>query len=593
MSGLALAETSVVPRPASTPAPVASVRELRVSFQTARGLVRAVRGIDLAVAPGEILGVVGESGSGKTVLGLSLLGLLPSSAKVSGLVEVGGIDMLSAPEPERRRIRRTMLGAVFQDPMSSLTPTMRVGAQLLEVAGSVEEAQRLLHAVGIPDPDRRMRQFPHELSGGLRQRVMIAVAAAGSPRLVVADEPTTSLDVTLQAQVLRLLAQLRSDLGCSVVLVTHDLGVAATVADRLCVLYAGRIVEVGPTSEVVSRPSHPYTAALLAARLTLRSDRSRPLPSLEGELPDPRTEPPGCLFAPRCPLRLPECTQGPAPEPTPSPLHAGITTCLRPGDAASGVRLVAAPAWDRVGAPRGGVEIEQVVVEYSSGWRRPRVTALRGVDLRVAPGECVALVGQSGSGKSTLLRVVAGLLRPTRGRVRLLDGSRPQMVFQDPGASLTPWMRVGELLEERLRSVERGERKARVREALRLVGLDDSVTAVRPTQLSGGQRQRVAIARAVIEPPGLLLCDEPISALDASLAAGVLTLLGQLRRRLGMAMLFVTHDLAAARLVADRIAVMAHGRIVEEADAATLVESPRHEETHRLLEAVVELPQWR
>jgi peptide/nickel transport system ATP-binding protein len=571
---------------------VGTARGLHVTFRRDGRDVHALRGLDLEIAPGEIVGLVGESGSGKSVLGLALLGLLPHAARVAGEVLVGGVDMVRAREAERRAVRRSALGAIFQDPLSSLNPSMRVGRQVAEVAGSAQEAVRLLNAVGIPDPERRLAQYPHELSGGLRQRVMIAVALAGGPRLVVADEPTTALDVTVQAQVLALLRSLRDEVGCSVLFITHDLGVAATVADRICVLYAGRLMEAGPAVALAAAPEHPYTAALLSSRLTLYSARGVELPTLGGEPPDPRSPRPGCAFEPRCPVADDDCARGESPELLPA-AHTGQRACLRPAALAASVRLGGGTALPVIGRRTGGVVVEDVVVTFGATHRsvlrrpgRPGFDALRGVSLEVAPGESLAVVGESGSGKSTLLRVMAGLLEPTRGRMRLGDGATPQMIFQDPGSSLTPWLSVGELVGERVRHLSSAEREVRVAETLAMVGLPEELMRLRPHVLSGGQRQRVAIARAVIAPTGLLLCDEPISALDASLAAGVLNLLGRMRRRLGSALVFVTHDLAAARLVADRIVVMRTGEIIEEGSAEEISRTPRDAYTRDLLAAV-------
>ncbi len=586
---------AAAPRPAL--AAVAAVEGLRVTFRRHGRDVRALRGIDLRIAPGEIVGMVGESGSGKSVLGLSLLGLLPPAASTEGRVAVAGVDMLSAPEAERRRLRRTALGAVFQDPMSSLNPSMRVGHQVEEVAGSRDEALRLLAAAGINDAERRLAQYPHELSGGLRQRVMIAIAVAGSPRLIVADEPTTALDVTVQAQILALLRSLCDEVGCSVLLITHDLAVATTIADRIGVLYAGRLMEEGHADELRTRPLHPYTAALLSSRLTLRSLRNVELPTLRGEPPDPRTVLPGCSFAPRCDAAVHECRAGEPPEPLAVPGQPGVNACLRtPAEVVAARRVIGArlPA---VAAGIGGVRVEEVVVTFGARRGLGRAvggfTALRGINLAVAPGEAVAVVGESGSGKSTLLRVIAGLQAPTSGRVVIDPAAAPQMVFQDPGSSLTPWLTVGELVGERIRRLPRAEREARVAATLSLVGLPEDLAATRPAQLSGGQRQRVALARAVIAPTGLLLCDEPISALDASLAAGVLNLLGRLRRSLGSALIFVTHDLAAARVVADRIVVMRAGEMVEEGTADGLIVGARHAYTRALVAAVPQVAAWR
>ena len=586
--------------PSETAEPVAATGELAISFRRGGQVVRAVRGVSLRIGRAEIVGLVGESGSGKSVLGLALLGLLPASPppEVSGVARVCGVDMVTATDEARREVRREHLGAIFQDPMTSLNPTMRIGRQVAEAAGTTEEAVRLLEAVGVPDARGRLRAYPHELSGGLRQRVMTAMAVAGKPAFVVADEPTTALDVTVQAQILDLVAKLRRELSTSFLFVTHDLGVAAEVADRIVVMYAGRVVEVGPADELFRRPRHPYTAGLLRSRLQLDTDRARPVATLPGEPPDPRAHPPGCAFAPRCALATPECSLEAPPlavVPAGGPdgghhLAACIHLDTSAGDVPGGAPVEAfAPAPARAGRPPA-VLVSGLTKQFVSGTlrHRRRLQALRGVDLEVREGEALALVGESGCGKSTLLRTVAGLQPADGGSIELGRGGRPQMVFQDAGASLTPWLRVGELVGERLREerLSRSAREAKVREALALVGLPAEVAGAKPGQLSGGQRQRVALARAIVVPPEVLLCDEPTSALDVSLAATVLNLIGRLRRELGMAVLFVTHDLAAARLVADRVAVMYLGTIVETGPADELCTRPLHPYTAALLGAV-------
>jgi peptide/nickel transport system ATP-binding protein len=604
MSSLAVgtvadAAEGLTPRPQPPVEPLVSARDVHVTFERRGRELRALRGVSLDIAPGEIVGLVGESGSGKSVLGLTLLGLLAGEPvpRVTGSAVVAGVDVVTASADERRALRRRHLGAVFQDPMTSLNPTMRVGRQVAEAAGSADEAQRLLEAVGVPEAARRMRAYPHELSGGLRQRVMIAMAIAGNPSLVVADEPTTALDVTVQAQILELLRRLCDETGASFLFVTHDLGVAAQIADRIAVLYGGRVAELGTSDDVLNRPSHPYTIGLLESRLTLLSPRERPLETLPGEPPDPRAHPPGCPFSPRCDRRIDACDEG-LPELHDAPNHPGSVACIRTGDtetAAAELRLVgSAREWPPVHSmthDRFAVRLFDVRKSFAvkSGFRkREQLQALRGVEIDVKPGEAVALVGESGCGKSTLLRVVAGLLEPDEGKVMLGTGSRPQIVFQDAGASLTPWMTIGELVGERLREekLSRAERKERVHDALNLVGLPDEVSSAKPAQLSGGQRQRAAMARAIVVPPEVLLCDEPTSALDVSLAATVLNLVGRLRRELGMAVLFVTHDLAAARVVADRIAVMYLGAIVESGPADEVAHRPVHPYTKALLGAV-------
>lgn len=417
---------------------------------------------------------------------------------------------------------------------------------------------------------------------------MIAMAMAARPALVIADEPTTALDVTVQATVLSLFRDLRHESGTAFLFVTHDLAVAAEIADRIVVLYAGRVVEDGPVGQVVSAPSHPYSLALLEARFGLTVDKSHQLPTLAGEPPSPDRPDHGCSFAPRCVLAQDACTDA-VPVLRPSPRHDGAVACRRAEDVDDDLWQRRARPWPPPAAAGGGDDVvvaRDLQVSYrGNGRRAAEIRALRGVDLVVGDGESVALVGESGSGKSTLLRVVAGLVPLSGGSVQVSSTERPQMVYQDASASLTPWMTVGELVGERLRGrdLTRVQRDQAVADALGRVGLPAGLAGLRPRQLSGGQRQRVAVARAVVVPPRLLLCDEPVSAMDVSLAAGVLNLLESLRRELGMAMLFVTHDLAAARFAADRIVVMRSGEVVEEGPADRVVREPAEEYTRLLL----------
>ncbi len=511
--------------------PVAEVTDFSLSL--VRNGIRGdiLKDVSLQIQPGEILGLVGESGSGKSVLALSLLGLLPptSAPEADGAVTVGGTDMLRAAPAELRRVRRELLGAIFQDPMTSLNPTMRIGRQIGEVTHDDAESVRLLQTVGVRDAELRLRVYPHELSGGLRQRVMAAIAVAGKPALIVADEPTTALDVTVQAQLLDLLRELRDDFGCSVLMITHDLGVADQIADRLAVLYRGELVEIGTAAEVVRNPQHDYTRSLLAARLTLTMPR------------DER-----------------------------------FTATADAAETAPAVQIRDLHRTFNVRRGRDG---------------RQTIHAVDGVDLDIAAGEALAIVGESGSGKSTLLRIVAGLEKPTTGTATLTGAGGPQMVFQDAGSSLTPWLSIGETLGERLRGqkLSRAQIRERVTEALAAVDLPPEVARARPGELSGGQRQRVGLARATMIPPAVLLCDEPTSALDASLAKSVLALIRDLRARIGMTVLFVTHDLAVARLMGDRIAVMQSGRVVELGLAEQVISAPRQDYTRTLLAAVPEI----
>ncbi|WP_147108164.1 ATP-binding cassette domain-containing protein [Nesterenkonia populi] len=521
--------TALKEKPAAAAAetgPVASLKDVRISLE--RNGVRSpiLRGIDLEVGRGEIVGVVGESGSGKSVMSMSMLNLLPESSRpqTEGGIRVSGHDMASISPRDLRDLRRRRIGVVFQDPMTSLNPTMHVGTQITEKSGSAEESIRLMEAVGIPEPRRRYKSYPHELSGGQRQRAMIAMAVAGDPELIIADEPTTALDVTVQAQVLALLKQMQERLGCSILMITHDLGVAGQIADRIVVMNAGEIVEQGPSRQVLTAPQDDYTKRLLSARLSL-------------DVP------------------------GPPPA---------------PGRDLEGEPLIAAD------------DIECTFTVRDEKGRRTPLRALRGVTLYVQPGESIAVVGESGSGKSTMLRAVGRLQKKIdSGRITGPTSPEVQMVFQDAGSSLTPWLTVEEMLSERFDAgVSRAERSERIASIIERVGLPLSVLRAKAGELSGGQRQRVVLARATIVPPKVLLCDEPTSALDVSVAAEVLALINQLRTDLSIAVVFVTHDLAVARMVSDRIAVMHRGRVVELGPADDIIDDARHPYTRQLLAAV-------
>ena len=603
------------PEPSALPTLAFRATNLRVTFP---GGVQALRGVDLSVSSGEIVGIVGESGSGKSVLGLAALGLLPADASITGVANLAGSDMSAGDAEHRRLARRSHAGAVFQDPMTSLNPTKRVGAQLMEVCDSRRFALELLDEVNVPEPERRFEQFPHELSGGLRQRVMIAMAVARRPTLVVADEPTTALDVTVQAEIMQVFRRLRDELGVAFLFITHDLALASQISDRVMVMYGGRVAEVGPTREIIASPRHPYSAALLHSRLTLSTDTSVPLETLPGEPPDPRSYRDECPFVPRCCFARAECSDG-LPVLTATAATAHQVACRR-ADEIDTQAVTPAPAQDvalgAAGPPRGGHALAAVVRaggSRTSRLRRRGSTAVPGVTPRegvlvvrnlaksfgnhvavndvsftIAAGSALALVGESGCGKTTTLRMVVGLERHDRGEVRVAPGSRPQMIFQDVGASLTPWMTIRAILQERLRCerVPRAQWSERIEAVLALTGLRQDVLSKRPGRLSGGQCQRAALARAVIVAPPLLVCDEPTSALDVSLASTALNLLNGLRRDLGMAMLIVTHDFAVARATADHIVVMRDGAIIEQGDIHEVLTAPATDYTRQLLAAV-------
>lgn len=533
------------------------VRDLRVAFPGERESFTAVDGLSLSLGAGESLGLVGESGSGKSTVAFALLGLhRGSGAEVSGTVRVDGTDVLAAGESELRALRGARAAMVFQDPLSALDPYWSIGEQIAEVhrvhTGSSRTAARkraveVLDRVGIPDAARRASAHPHEFSGGMRQRALIAMALACSPKLLVADEPTTALDVTVQAQILDLLHDLRTENDMALLLVTHDLGVVAGSTDRVLVMQNGRAVEHGEVAEVLGAPRAPYTRELIAA-----------VPRLDG----PRERAP------------------------------------RPGD--DDALLSVVDLHRHYPAPAGQ--------SATTGWRtllggREKLRAVDGVGLDIRRGECLGVVGESGSGKTTLGRLLVRLDEPTSGEIRF-EGTdlahaserrlRPvrrdlQMVFQDPVASLNPRRSIGESIADPLR-VQGGSSGPQIRrevgELLERVGLQPDWYHRYPHELSGGQRQRVGIARALAPRPKLIVCDEPVSALDVSTQAQVISLLADLQREFGLTLVFIAHDLAVVRQVSDRVAVMRHGRVVELGTADEVYETPQHPYTRRLLAAV-------
>ncbi|MCE0536410.1 ABC transporter ATP-binding protein [Kineosporia rhizophila] len=545
----------------------------------------AVEDVSFVIEPGRCLGLVGESGSGKSTIGLAVQGLLTDQRGATGIttagqIEIGGTTLEPGAEAGWRGVRGHQVTTVFQDPMSSLDPTMTIGRLLGLVTGNANESRRWLEEVEIRQPETVLRSFPHQLSGGMRQRVMIALALARRPTLLVADEPTTALDVSVQAQILKLLTREREQLGCGVLFVTHDLGVARSVCDEVAVMHSGKIVEYGRTTKVFERPSVAYTRRLVASRLTLATDRERPVGLPEATVVASMSE------------ALGQGEQGTS-ELTKS-WSDGLLRWSRFGQNRTEDVAVASA----VGVNSFALELAKVQKSFATGgFGRPtRKAVLHGVDLRVGPRESVALVGESGSGKSTILRIAAGLEQADSGDV-VVDrrrGEGVQVIFQDAGASLTPWLTVRSLLLERLGNTRTGAgldkagRQEHVRLALERVALPEEVLDARPAQLSGGQRQRVAIARAVVVPPSLLLCDEPTSALDVSVACSVLNLLNLLRHDLGLPMLFVTHDLAAARVIADRVVVISQGRIVESVPSDDLGTAITSDYGRRLLDAVLD-----
>ena len=635
-------------------APVLEVTDLTVTFPGRNGGpdVHAVRGVSYAVRRGEVLGIVGESGSGKSVSSMAAMGLLPDHAEVTGSVRLHGEEILGLDDRAMARKRGKVISMVFQDPLSGLTPVYTVGDQLAEAVLTHEprtsraqaraRAVALLDLVGIPNAEQRYRSFPHEFSGGMRQRVMIAMAMANDPDVIICDEPTTALDVTIQAQILDLLRTARRETGAAIVMITHDLGIVAGFVDRVLVMYAGRPVETGGVDDIYYRSRMPYTMGLLGAVPRMDLDDQGALVPIEGTPPSLSNPPPGCPFAPRCPLVRPECEQT-----EPELLEIGDRP---PGEevrarsaSASGARAPGADAApQRVACLRSGEIAAQgwtaqdiypvpdiPETSFSHTRRQDRREVLRvtdlvkhhaltrgavfkrrvgtvyavdGVDFDIREGETLALVGESGCGKSSTLMEIMGLERPQRGSVTVMgkDSStlsrsdrfrlrrEMQIVFQDPMSSLDPRMTVFDIIAEPLRTHGRSpaETTRRVYELIALVGLDIEHATRFPAEFSGGQRQRIGIARALALEPRLLVLDEPVSALDVSIQAGVVNLLRELQARLGPAYLFVAHDLSVVRHIADRVAVMYLGRIVEIGDTRSVYSRPAHPYTQALLSAI-------
>ncbi|MFD8541150.1 dipeptide ABC transporter ATP-binding protein [Streptomyces rubrogriseus] len=556
-------------RPPAAPATgghILELDDLGVVFTTETGTVQAVRGVSLSVAPGETLALVGESGSGKSTVALAAMGLLAGNARATGTAVVDGTDIVGADEEQLSGLRGSTVSMVFQEPATALDPLTRVGKQIAEVirnhrrisaADAAARAVELLRRVGIPEPEQRARSYPFQLSGGQRQRVVIAMAIANEPALLIADEPTTALDVTVQAEILDLLRRLAAETGTGVLLVTHNMGVVADFADRVAVMYQGAIVETGPVEDVLLRPTHDYTRRLLSA-----------VPRLS-------------------------VAESGAPGQSGAPGASGTS-------GASGERRA-----DEPGAAPGGepaVELRDVSVVFGRG--KQSVHALKGVSFAVHPGETLGLVGESGSGKSTASRVALGLITPTAGSVTLfgadLAATRARarralragigVVLQDPVASLDARMTVGECVAEPLRIHRRKlsgrERESLVADVLDRVRLPREVARRAPRELSGGQRQRVSLARALVLEPRLLVADEPTSALDVSVQQAVLEVIGELQEELGFACLFVSHDLAVVQQFARRVVVMRAGRAEEQGLTSATLLHPETDYTRRLLAAV-------
>jgi len=583
-----------------TDKPTIVVKNLRIEVQ-GRG-VDIVDEVSLSIAPGEILGLVGESGSGKTTVGLALLGHSRRGAVIAGgSVRIGEIEVLELPEIERQRLRGRLISYVPQDPASALNPALRIGTQLREIleahnyakdaAGRRARIAEMMREVALPADSKFLSKYPHELSGGQQQRIGLAIAFACRPRVIVLDEPTTGLDVTTQAHVLDTVRELAAAHGVAALYVSHDLAVVGTLATRVAVMYAGRIIELGPSGELFQSAAHPYTQRLVVAIPHLTGGRE--LVGIPGRAPSPGQRPSGCYFAQRCTFVIPQCLEALPPLRSFGPERE--VRCIRAEDVVhqaprrSGEVPVVA---DRV--PDAVISLRGVNIAY-----RGR-TVVHDINIEIAPHECLALVGESGSGKTTTARSIAGLHNDWWGEITykgapLAKSARQrsretrraiQYVFQNPYGSLNPRRTVGQIISQPLEvfgNVGRGQIDRRVGEILERVSLTAAYANKFPDQLSGGERQRVAIARALVCEPSVLVCDEVTSALDVSVQAVIVELLHSLQRDLGLAMLFVTHNLPLVRSIAQRVVVMSHGRLVEMGPVASVLQSPKDPYTVKLL----------
>ena len=599
-----------------------SVTGLTVTFPTETERVNAVRGMNFDVAAGEVVALVGESGSGKSATAMAIIGLLPESAEVSGSIRLHGDELLGLSDSQMSQIRGKSIGTVFQDPMSALTPVYTVGDQIAEALevhnrgigkrAAQTRAVELLELVGIAQPERRARSFPHELSGGERQRVVIAIAIANDPDLLICDEPTTALDVTVQAQILEVLKTARDVTGAGVLIITHDLGVVAEFADRALVMYAGRAVETAGVEVLYRDRRMPYTAGLLGSVPRLDAPQGARLVPIPGAPPSMAALPPGCPFAPRCPLAIDDCR---ANEPELIEIARGHqAACIRTEHVAG--RAAAEIYGVSTEVPAAAADAEAPVVlrvrDLAKTYKLTKGVVLRrqvgevravdGVSFELQQGRTLGIVGESGSGKSTTLHQILELSAPQSGSIEVLGADVAtldrrtrralrgdlQVVFQDPVASLDPRLPVFAVLAEPLQAngFDKANTDARVAELLGIVGLRHEDASRYPAEFSGGQKQRIGIARALALQPKILALDEPVSALDVSIQAGIINLLLDLQERFGLSYLFVSHDLSVVKHLAHRVAVMYKGKIVEQGDGDRVFANPQQDYTRRLLAAV-------
>ena len=598
---------------------VLEIRDLSTNIQLTDSVVQAVGNVDLHIARGETLGLVGESGCGKSMTGLTIMGLLPNGGQiVGGSIKLDGQELVGMPDEQMRHIRGNDIAMIFQDSQTSLNPTKSIGAQVAESVilhrgaskkEAYERTVEVLGLVGLPRPKERLGDFPHQLSGGLRQRVMIAIALSCDPKLLIADEPTTALDVTIQAQILELLDDLKQRLGMAILLITHDMGVVAGRADRINVMYAGRMVEATGTDSLFRNMHHPYSQGLLASIPRLDSDNRKALFSIPGLPPDLTRPPPGCRYAPRCAERGDRCDKEEPPLDGPAdhlfacwyPVNGPIRTLptITVKEEVAAVAAAAVPLLEATHLVREFPVTSGALLQRRVG----SVKAVSDVSLTIARAETFGLVGESGCGKTTLGRMLVGLEKPDAGTITL-DGREifklrgrelrkrrrdVQMMFQDPYASLDPRMRVGSILREPLAIQGVGthkEQDEQISELLREVGLPRNAVERYPHEFSGGQRQRIGLARVLILNPRVIVADEPVSALDVSIRSQVLNLMKRLQATYGMASVVISHDLAVVKYLSDRIGVMYLGKLVEVGTGDDVYERPAHPYTSALIQTI-------